>query len=346
GYALNAQGVEVPGDVFLCDDFHATGEVRLSSARIGGQLACDGGRFENPDGDALNAQKARAGALLWRQVSVPQGRVNLTAAHVGDLVDDPTSWTEGWRLVLDGFTYDRISGAFTDAPSRLEWLAKGDSWDAEFFPQPYVQLAKVLREMGHERAARAVLIAMEKKVRRQIRRDAQLVPNGDVWIGLLSIGADLRNMQRWLWDGLLRIVVGYGHSPVRSVAVLIGLFLITTTLANRVWNEGSFAPNSDVILISPEWAALANAPDVANPAAAWSADGAAGQDWESFNRYAYGFDVVVPILTLGQTGAWAPSTTRGPWGYHLWWARWVLSSLGWLVTALGAAAITGIIRRE
>ncbi|MGB5870131.1 MAG: hypothetical protein WBH04_08010, partial [Albidovulum sp.] len=57
-------------------------------------------------------------------------------------------------------------------------------------------------------------------------------------------------------------------------------------------------------------------------------------------------DIAGPVLALGQSAAWAPSPTRGPWGWHLWWARWVLSSLGWIVTALGAAAITGIIRRE
>ncbi|WP_299554191.1 hypothetical protein [uncultured Tateyamaria sp.] len=73
---------------------------------------------------------------------------------------------------------------------------------------------------------------------------------------------------------------------------------------------------------------------------------APGRDWETFNRYAYGFDVVIPIIDFGQTDAWAPSTNRGLWGWHLWWGRWVLSVMGWIVTALGAAAITGIIRRE
>jgi len=56
--------------------------------------------------------------------------------------------------------------------------------------------------------------------------------------------------------------------------------------------------------------------------------------------------VVIPIIDFGQTGAWAPSTTRGPWGERLWWARWILSALGWIVAALGAAAVTGIIRKD
>ncbi len=53
---------------------------------------------------------------------------------------------------------------------------------------------------------------------------------------------------------------------------------------------------------------------------------------------------MIPILDLGQTDAWAPSKDSGTWGKGLWWGRWVLAALGWLVTALGVAAITGIIQ--
>lgn len=106
------------------------------------------------------------------------------------------------------------------------------------------------------------------------------------------------------------------------------------------------APNAAPVLVSAEWRAFADADDLANPAAAWSADGAPGQDYETFNRYAYAADVVVPLLDFGQTEAWAPSTTRGFGGWHLWWLRWVLSAMGWVVTGLGAAALTGIIRRD
>ena len=83
-----------------------------------------------------------------------------------------------------------------------------------------------------------------------------------------------------------------------------------------------------------------------NPAAAWSSFGQDGLDWDTFNPFGYGLDLVVPILTLGQTDAWAPSKDRGPMGKLLWWGRWVLISFGWIVSALGAAAITGIIQRK
>ncbi|WP_284163621.1 hypothetical protein [Frigidibacter sp. SD6-1] len=82
-----------------------------------------------------------------------------------------------------------------------------------------------------------------------------------------------------------------------------------------------------------------------NPAATWANDPALGMDWDSFNSVGYGLDLVVPILNLGQTEAWAPSKDRGWWGWGLWWGRWVFQAAGWIVTALGAAAITGIIQR-
>jgi len=80
--------------------------------------------------------------------------------------------------------------------------------------------------------------------------------------------------------------------------------------------------------------------------AARDAESGPGRDYESFNRYAYAADVVIPIIDLGQGAAWAPSSTRGPAGRYAWWPRWVFKAAGWLVSALGAAAVTGIIRRE
>ena len=128
----------------------------------------------------------------------------------------------------------------------------------------------------------------------------------------------------------------------------------STALAHFTWTEGSFAPNSDVILTSPAWLAVERTdcipvfigPCDPNPALTWSNNPAGGLDWDSFNRYGYAADLVIPILDLGQTDAWAPSKDRGPFGKTLWWGRWVLAALGWLVTALGVAAITGIMQRN
>lgn len=129
-------------------------------------------------------------------------------------------------------------------------------------------------------------------------------------------------------------------------------------VAHQAWEAGDFAPNSDVILNSENWQTLATDDAVANPARVWSdryliqsdettqGPYARGRDYETFNAFYYAIDTVIPIISLGQEVAWAPSTNRGPWGWRLWWLRYWLIILGWIVTAIGAAAVTGIIRKD
>lgn len=66
---LQADRLEARGNVFL-PGVHAIGEVRLARARIGGNLDCAGGRFENAGGHALNADGARvAGAFTGHRIT-------------------------------------------------------------------------------------------------------------------------------------------------------------------------------------------------------------------------------------------------------------------------------------
>jgi hypothetical protein len=360
GMALNAQGAQVTGGIFL-GKAEADGEVSLSGATIGGQLAVEDARFRNEGGMALNAQGLKVEGLLWRGVAECKGVLDLTSAHASDLVDDPGSWPG--RMILDGFTYDGITGA-TDASTRLAWLAKGTYWNGTFRPQPYSQLATVLRRMGHDRAARDVLEEQARLLRKEARNERRLTPNGDIDVAIRGVWREVIALGQFAVDTSFQFVVGYGHKPWRSFLALLVLFAVAFTLAQKTWNEGSFAPNSDVILASPEWrdlmardcipdllpdGALSDPPAecVVKPAEKWSDKHAIpGLDWDSFSAWGYAADLVVPVLNLGQTSAWAPSKDRGPWGHTLWWGRWVLTGLGWLVSALGIAAITGIMQRN
>jgi hypothetical protein len=343
--ALDIQSSNIVGDLLLGSKFHAVGEVFLGGAKIAGTISLNGGKFENTGIYLINAQRMSAVSIIWRGVDFGTGRIDLTAAKTGDLIDDLPSWPMGGQVFLDGFTYDRITGnAPITAEARLKWLERCNRIGQNFLPQPYTQLAKVLREMGHDRAAQDVLVEQGTLIRQHSRKRAFMrsTANGNKFA---KAWAWIPRSVLAFWNSLERGVVGYGYKPFRSLGVLTGLVVIAITLSHLAWEAGDFAPNSDVILTSPKWVELAEDEDVPNPAVAWSAKDSPGRDWETFNRYAYGFDVVVPILSLGQTEAWAPSTSRGIWGWALWWARWLLSSAGWVVTALAAAAVTGIIRR-
>ncbi|AWD22886.1 hypothetical protein [Fuscovulum blasticum] len=349
GIALTLQAAHVDGDVILRAQgdlpFQTQGELRLSGARIGGQLDFGGARLANPAGPALSAQRMQVEAeFFWQNVTVEAGTLHLPSARVGDLVDDLASWPGDGRTYLDGFTYDRITrDAPTDADSRLKWLACAATKDGRFLPQPYGQCASVLHRMGHEAEARAI---MEEQARLKgiARRKAARLRGGS---GDLLAGFD------WLWDSAARAVVGYGYAPFRALLWIAGLAVLAATLAAAAWTEGSMAPNNDLIVSSESWQQIMAqdciprpAPGcIANPAAVWNGTEGAGLDWESFNPIAWGVDAVVPVVDIGQTAAWSPSKDRGFWGFTLWWARWPLIYLGWLVTALAAAAATGIIQR-
>lgn len=415
GIALNAQSTQIRGDAFL--RYAATdGEVSFMGAEINGVLDCTHATMRHAQGDVLNAQRliVREG-FIWRRLQDVVGRVDLTSAHVGDLWDDPESWAMCEGLSLSGFIYDVLHGGI-NVPDRLAWLKMGAVSRREFYPQPYEQLAKLLRDTGHRSDARAIMVAKEKEQRKASRArwrserdwrgallEASHLPAEVRWEAIEALKArrpgdphvarlallhpkdesaldvgeatlkmaqkQFRDEQRWhnlrvgwrntgslIADKIFGFVVGYGHKPERSFYMLLALVFVGWLLADRSWEEGDFAPTAGPVLMSESWQTLATDPNIQNPAKVWSdkymlaPDGTtvltAGRDYETFNAVSYAVDLVVPIVSLGQEAAWAPSTTRGPWGWWLWWARWWLIALGWIVTAIGAAAVTGVIRRD
>jgi hypothetical protein len=122
--------------VFLSKGFSAEGRARLLGAETGAELNCIGGRFV-----ALMAETATIrGAFCWNEIQLGKGtKLNLINAKAGAVMDDEASWPAAGNLILDGFVYDRVSVGPTDAPKRLEWLARLDT----FTLGPYRQLAAV-----------------------------------------------------------------------------------------------------------------------------------------------------------------------------------------------------------
>jgi hypothetical protein len=85
GPALNAAGLTVGQDMYLQKPFSAKGEVRLTGARIGGQLNCSGGHFtsHHPDKPALNAYRLTVGQdMICREGFTAEGEVHLNGAQI------------------------------------------------------------------------------------------------------------------------------------------------------------------------------------------------------------------------------------------------------------------------
>jgi hypothetical protein len=59
----------------------------------------------------------------------------------------------------------------------------------------------------------------------------------------------------------------------------------------------------------------------------------------AFHAAAYAFDLLLPVIGLGQKSAWQPQ------GSALYWS-WVLTGAGWVLTTAVVAGLTGILKRD
>ena len=172
GDALSADGLTTTGCVFL-RKAETEGEIRLIGASIGRDLSCNGGMFMNKGGVSLNANRVIVtGALFWRGGARAEGRLDLTAAQIGAINDVPADWPERGDLLLNRCEYGAFTGFGISGEERIDWLSRQNParYSQDFWPQPWEQCAKILREMGHAEDARAVLIDKERRQRADRRQ--------------------------------------------------------------------------------------------------------------------------------------------------------------------------------
>ncbi|MFC1793147.1 hypothetical protein ACFL3Q_06130, partial [Planctomycetota bacterium] len=346
GIALNADGLRIAGNVFLHEGFHAEGEVRLIGTTVGGSLVCEKGQFINKDAYALCADRLKVeGTVFLRNRFRAQGAVSLHGVSIdkefcltdvdspgemelildstklGTLYDDQKSWPGPGRLSLHGLEYGVISiDSPRDAKTRIEWLRRQDG----FSPQPYEQLAKVLRESGDDAGARDVLVAKNKDK------------------------ADRTELTRaeWFWYRLFGPLIGYGHKPWLALRLALVIILFGLLFFKQGYSHGLVTPPSDSAY-AKEGDAGIRAPVDTNRRIS--------EVYPVFNSLVYSIDVFVPVVDLHQAKYWLPNANRGPelfptnsaafcaGGLLLFWL-WVETACGWVLTTLFLVGLTGLVR--
>jgi hypothetical protein len=229
--ALEAQSTKIDGCVFL-KRLRTDAGIRLVGAEIGADLDMKGADLSlypvvpHKGGawsyGALDATGATIkGFLRIKEVKTrPQTRISLWAANCNVLSDDDTSWPDRGNLSLDGFVYRHLDPP-GNARARLDWLrrqlpsTRPEPTRSErarprlysraegFSPQPYRQLAQVLRAQGYEAEARDILIGMVQDRRKYAR------------LGWWP----------WVWTLVLWHVIRNGYKPLRAVRWLLALWL-------------------------------------------------------------------------------------------------------------------------
>jgi hypothetical protein len=350
GVALDAERVRIGGSFFLREIVVNEGSVRLLNAHVGGDLDCTSARIKQ-----FLAQRAIVmRGLLWKLYNPFEiARLDFRAVKVGSLHDDIDSWCLSDNLLMDGFVYDRIVGdgerlAGQDRMAeRLRWLG-AQKWDGQtqFAPQPYRQLAKVLREEGDDRGAREVLYRMEARRR-------ELDGAG------LSTGFRPRVKHKMMgaWSWALRATIGYGYYPQWALVWLIGLVLLGWVLYGLGYSAGRVVPSNQASYVS------------------FTATGIPAGGYAPFYALIYSVDNSFPLIHLGQSDNWTPiadcsfphlppasrnwlgallnfRVPHSSWlgaflpAYFLQVFRWVQIVLGWLLATLFVAGISGVTRKD
>ncbi|MCX6907065.1 MAG: hypothetical protein NTY01_03370 [Verrucomicrobia bacterium] len=355
--AISADGLKVEGGVFFRDGFKAEGEVRLLGASIGRNLDCINAQFSNPGKDAISADGLKVeGGVFFRDGFKAEGRISLVAAEIGghlqwmgvqspktatlDLrsakvktfLDEQTSWPPKGQLYLQGFVYEQLDHqAPASAEDRIEWLGRQDEGFGDlpatanraekraFFAQPYEQLASVLRKSGLEDDADEILIEKNKRV-------AQ-------WTRFWSL--------RGLWYRVIGPPIRYGYRPMImfwwSLAVIIyGCYLFGLGNAN-----GLITPTHKDAYVERNGKTTKDI----------------REDYPRFSCFVYSTEMFVPLVNLFQKEYWLPNANRGPVifprgcvkltsGGALRIYLWVHIALGWTLTTIWVAGLTGVIKKR
>jgi hypothetical protein len=291
--------------------FRSDGLVSMVAAHVSGNVWVNRAIFsgKTTEQHGLDASAATVNdVLVMRQLNLEHGAiVNLSGASARTLADDEQSWPAPGKLWLDGFDYRAIA---TDSPRtasiRLKWLGLQPG----FYPQPYRQLAKVMREGGNDAGAVTVLIAME---------DSRLANSGTFWR---------------IWGGFLKGTIGYGHRPLLTlfwslIVVLLGWAFAAigarTGLMRPTWPES--VPHSQEASYE-EFHPLMYSLDVFLPFVDLHQEHYWWPDARASGHFALlGHDMRISGRILR---------------YYL----WLQVIAGWLLSAIFVAGVTGLLRND
>ena len=373
--ALACEGMTVTGAVLLRNGFAADGEVNFRKAEIRRDLICTGGTFKNlaaglqtilneplKAANALDLTSARIQGVLWLGPSIApnekhaviQGSITLQNAYAVTFIDQPASWPVATikahnnidlpcYLLLDGFTYERFSGATpTRAKVREKWLMRQrpSHLGKDFRPQPFEQLIKVLRKMGHDADARRIGFLKQSLLR-------PVQTNRASWYFRLFVW-----LTGWAWG----LSCGYGYRPHRLIVALLALWLGCGFLYQAGAAHGGFAPRDGQVWTSQVYneACGKNWTECAELKA-----GGGGKAGEiiAFNAFTYSADMLLPAIDLGQRSAWTPMwreiKVTLPYAGEVTLPPGTLRAAAWAENILGVAGViligailSGIVKRD
>ncbi len=240
----------------------------------------------------------------------------------------------------------------------MEWLKlqPRNHMEEDFRPQPFEQLIKVLKNMGHPEDVRELAIEWERRLFKIRRKRGALFSRLHAYFLTATVG--------WL--------MGYGYRPFRAIVFM----LVTGVFCGAFYDcvkDQAFVPRDSQILVYGEVRDCVHpAPpkknlDTKREQTPELETGRKPKTWPKcleenmkeyprFYPYVYSFNVLFPIVDLFQEKAWVPIRKEVelalPGGWTVRTPGWLTElvvyaelAFGSLVSMLAVALFSGLIRK-
>ena len=262
------------------------------------------------------------------------GHFILDNTEIYSISDSKEIWENNndFTYELHGLVY-RIfaTGSPLDAETRKKWISNQKA-STTFLSQPWEQLIKTLREMGHPYEAAEV--AMEKQ--EQLRKAGKIQ------------GQTLKSLH-WLYGFL----AGYGYQPMKLVVAMIWLWLGCTFFFSVGGSYGYIGPSTP-LLNNPELA-LSIEENCGHRREAgkhvWTKCAAMPAEYTTFQPLLYSLDLILPLVDLQQESDWAPIVEEAPgvdmgYGVFLRWLMWFEILFGWMASLMLVAILGRLVDKD
>jgi hypothetical protein len=318
---FSAVDATIRGDLEFHDGFSTAGVIDLRLARVKRSVSFHDARFFGPSDNGLNAERAKiSGTIYWVDIATTQRTMlDLEDVRAASLWDDEKSWPAPGNLDIKGFVYDDFSGGPTGGIARLRWLRlQPRSLLAQ--PQPYRQLALVLRAEGENEGA----------VRVDIARENELTGYADI------------SLPTRLWRLALWATIGYGYRPLRAIWWILAFVLVGAALFRWGYRARLITPTSESAYES------------------FIRTGMPPKYYPPFSSLVYSLENFLPVVDLHQGAFWRPNPHHShkqsgrifKWSGEnmpaklLRWYLWLHILAGWTITPLLFAGLTGLLRND
>jgi hypothetical protein len=356
--ALIFNMAKITGGVFFHNSI-IEGEINFNSSVIGSNLECINSFFKNSFSKySLNCEKARISGSVNLYLTRVEGKLNfdslvvkkalnflelnlkgdirLYSANINEIIiNDALDNDENiYKFYLDGLEYRHLSGEKFNYQTLKKWLNKIPKEEA-FKPQPYKQMAKVLRNMGHHEDANNIMIEYNDII--------------------------TSKSENWFMKKLKQIygfTAGYGYKPMR---VIFSMFLIWLFCSLFYWNASKvavFAPTNPLIFQKKDYYQCnveANGTALSdifnwkkyNNANNWI-DSKVDGEYTTFNPFMYSLDVILPIVDLQVEKDWGQyvSSDNGTLNDFTRWIMWFEILFGWIYSLILVAILSGLAKNE